>query len=333
MKQLLTTTAVIVAFAVPANAATLTSTFTSFYAFGDSLTDDGKLGTLNAPSLDGRFSNGEVYAEIIAQEFEQAGLDTGNLALGGATAGDENANAFAPLSTFGGQVDVFAGSLASGTGLPTAVAPTFEVAPTGPDTGDNPLVSVFFGANDIFAGQDVIAAANAVADGIRDLAALGSQFDDFLVLGLPDIGDTPAFSGSIQASAASNAFNGQLLSNITDLEAEGLSISYFDTDAVFQEIIASVENATFEFGIFDATTPCTVSFSETGPSCLDAGIEPNTLLFGDAVHPSAPAQALVADRIIAQVEGELSVVPLPASMAFMIFGIAAFGAARMRKVA
>ncbi|MDB2368987.1 VPLPA-CTERM sorting domain-containing protein [Octadecabacter sp.] len=343
MKHLLTTAAVIAATAIPAHSATLTETFTSFFAFGDSLTDDGKLGRLNAPSLGGRFSNGRVYAEIIADEFDQSGGDTGNLALGGATASDVNPNAFSALSTFTGQIATFAGALATGTPLPTSLVVPTDPSLPGPDTGDNPLLSVFFGANDFFNAvdpfvpQDFVAlassTADAVTDGIRDLAALGPQFDDFLVVGLPDISDTPAFFGSQLAFDFTNDFNERLLGNIGELEDDDLNITFFDSDAVFQDVIASVEDGSFEFGITDATSFCTASFNgpDPGTSCLDDGINPDTLLFGDSVHPSGSVQALFADRVLAQLDAELNPVPLPASMSFLLLGLAGFGAARFRK--
>ncbi len=320
MSILLKAGVAVLALSMPASASVLTNTFTSYYAFGDSLTDDGKLGQLFPPSFEGRFSNGPTYAEIIADDFTDAGLDTGNFALGGATAGDENLRPLSELSTFAGQVATFGGALSAG-----AVAP-----------GSNPLVSVFFGANDFFQGRNPIEAAGDVAQGIRDIAALGKGFDDFLLLGLPDFGGTPAFAGE-GSEAASNAalvFNAKLASYALTLEAnDGLSITNFDTDAVFQSIIDSVEGGSFEFGIFDVTTPCTASLSEAGPSCVDLGVDPNTLLFADAVHPNAIAHQLLAEAIVAQYESDLNVVPLPATLPLMMVGLFGLGALSRRRAA
>lgn len=80
--------------------------FTAYFAFGDSLTADGKGAPLAPPSFDGRFSNGLTYADRIAEDFAAAGLPTGNLALGGATAGPVNTTVYpdpaaaAPFATF-----------------------------------------------------------------------------------------------------------------------------------------------------------------------------------------------------------------------------------------
>lgn len=303
----------LVALTLPAHATVLTNTYTSYYAFGDSLTDDGKLVQLNDPSLGGRFSNGPTYAEILAEEFTGAGLDTQNYALGGATANDVNLDPLGQLSTFAGQLGVFSSAVRAGAVLP----------------GSNPLVSVFFGANDFFQGRDPIQAADDVVDRIADIASISPEFDNFLVLGLPDIGATPAFpdgAASQAATKASDDFNTQLAAGLAALgNSQGLSITPFDTNGVFQEIVESVDNGTFEFGIFDVTTPCTASFSLPGPSCLDAGVDPNTLLFGDGVHPNAVAHEVLADAIVDAFEAQLSVVPLPASLPMLLGAVGFLG--------
>ncbi|SLN57279.1 Phosphatidylcholine-sterol acyltransferase precursor [Roseovarius litorisediminis] len=343
MKNIVIAAVLFLGAAGAAPAATIADAYSSFYAFGDSLSDDGKFGTLDPPSLDGRFSNGPVWVEHIAQLFKSAGRDTGNLALGGATAGNVNLNPAGPLSTFGGQIATFAGSLAAGVGLPTKILPTVEFSLNPPSPGANPLVSILFGPNDIFQGFNPVAAANSVANGIRAIASIGANFDDFLVMSLPDIGATPAFAGagSAGATAASNAFNAQLALNVAGLRSEGLNIIEFDTESVFQEILADINSGTFKFGIFDARTPCTASigapldptFSNPG-SCLDLGINPNTLLFVDGVHPNGVVHGLVADRAIAAVENHLAAVPLPATLPMLILAVGGIGfIARRRQTA
>ncbi len=320
--------------ALPAQAGTITDTFTSFYSFGDSLTDDGKFGALSAPSLDGRFTNGLTWAEYIEDDFIAAGHDTGNLALGGATAGPVNLNPAGPLSTFGGQIATFAGALAAGVGLPTKILPSLETKPNGPAPGSNPLVSVWFGANDIFQGFNPIDAANSVADGIRAIGSIaGHSFDDFLVMSLPDIGQTPAFSGagSAAATAATDLFNAQLWLNIKTLETEGFNIVGFDSGTVTQAILDDIATGSLQFGILDATNPCTVSLgaalnpnAPAQPSCVDFGIDPNSLLYVDAVHPNAVAHQLMGEAATSALEASLAPVPLPASLPMLL---AAFGLA------
>ncbi len=320
-----------------AQAATFTDRFSSFYSFGDSLTDDGKFSQLDPPSLGGRFTNGLTWAEHIEDQFVAAGHDTGNLALGGAVAGDVNTESSAALATFGGQIATFANALGSGIGLPTQVLPSVTFKPDAPQPGTNPLLSVWFGANDIFQNFDPVGAANDVAQGIRALHAIDTGlFDDFLVLSLPDLGKTPAFSGSDSAgaSAVTNLFNAQLALNIEDLRSEGLNIVGFETDTVMQKILDDIASGTFQYGIRDANTPCTLSVgaplnpSITNPgSCLDLGVDPNMLLFVDGVHPNAVAHELLADDIGAA----LGAVPLPATLPLMAVVLTGIGLAARRR--
>jgi len=154
--------------ALPAQASTLGDYYTSYYAFGDSLTDDGKFGILFPPSLGGRFSNGPTYAELVADRFEAAGRDT--------TPGDN------PLVSvlFGGN-DFFQGkdliaaadSVADGIRAIAATAgQSFDdfIVATLPDVG---LTPAFLGAGSAFAtaGADTFNAR--LRSNITDLRAEG----------------------------------------------------------------------------------------------------------------------------------------------------------------
>ena len=315
-------------FAVPVTAGTVGDRFSSYYAFGDSLTDDGKFGALFPPSLGGRFSDGITYAEVVENAYIANGADTGNLALGGAVAGDTNNSPLGPLGTFGGQIAAFANSLVNTVGLPTAA--DFSTAQAdAPTPGDNPLISVLFGGNDFFQGFDMEAAADSVAEGIREIANLGDTlgiaFDDFLVASLPDIGATPAFAGpnSAFATGATNVFNTQLSRNIIALRAEGINVHYFDSDAALAPLREDIANGGPIYGVLSADIPCTASLSEPGPACTN----PETLLFADGVHPNSVAHQVTGDAVLARI----AAVPLPASAALMLLGLAGLGAAKRRK--
>lgn len=337
MKKLLTAAVCAVSFAVPAAATSLTNTYTSYYAFGDSLTDDGKLldAALNPVSDDGRFSNGPTWAEYIAAEFDGTGKNTANLAIGGATGDDENFFPINDLSTFAGQIATFTAAVMTGTPLPTRTVGTefFPGQPTNP--GSNPLVSVLFGGNDMFQSvvraafnaangiaettpqQVLVAAADRVTEGILEIAALegGSVFDDFLLLTVP-------------GGNAATIYNSRLASNVLDSRFDDLNIITLDTDLVFGEIIFdALANGGATYGISDVNSICTASLSDQGPFCDN----PNEIALVDTVHPNAIVHQVLGARAISAVEAAVAPVPLPAGLPLLIGGLGVLGLLRMRK--
>lgn len=352
MKYTILATCALLSSATVASAQDLSDTFSSFLAFGDSLTDDGKFnGTpfqSGLPGLDGRFSNGRTYAEIIADDF----AFSQNFAIGGATARNDNENPLPPqFGTFAGQVGTLNTLL---TFDPTALA----------NVGDRPLFSVLFGANDILQNVGLpdgpispgnilpgigALAADAVEDSIRAIAALDDDFNDFLVFNLPDVSQTPLFTNPLFGAGAlaplaaleTNGFNAQLTSNIGELRNDGLNIIEFDLGALFEEQLAAAGAS----GI-DTQTPCSFDLSNPGPenTCVfSAGSPDNTDLslandffFIDGIHPNALAQANTAaaakTTVAAAVAGP-SVVPLPAGFPLLLAGLGAFGLLRSRRAA
>ncbi|MEM8776310.1 MAG: SGNH/GDSL hydrolase family protein [Pseudomonadota bacterium] len=348
MRLLTIATISFTALATAAPASSLSDEFSSFFAIGDSLTDDGKLVQQVPPSFGGRFSNGVTYAEILAQEF---GAATFNLALGGATAEDDNeqqpafemsadgAALFAAFGTFNNQIDTL-------TGLVSPLGPLNAVV------GDNPLVSVFLGANDLLQDLDEaiggaravgVDAANAVGDGIRRLNSLNSEFDNFLVLNLPNLGDTPLFNDPASsvaplaglATQETDAFNNELADIANELRGEGLNIIEVDVAGFFQDILSGA----VDLGISDLTSQCIPSFSVFDPTnnCSLVGFDSegfpifdielaDDILFVDGIHPNRVAQAALADLI----EEQLAPVPLPAGLPLLIVGLGAFGLIRRR---
>jgi len=338
--------------ALPASATSITDRYSSFYVFGDSLSDDGKFGQLPAtpPSEGGRFSNGPVWAEHIAQDFTDAGKDSGNLAVGGATANDTAT--LTPLSTFNGQINAFFNALVTDTGLPQNFTTPPTPEGTGPTPGDNPLVAVWFGGNDLFASfepADIAAAAKSVADGITRLATspLG-MFDDFLVANLPDLGDTPAYSSlltlgattpeelaaaqqvaaaaSAAASAATEQFNLELKSNLDLIEEDlGIRIIDYDAFAVSKDVFANPGDYPFA----SLTQPCTVSLNEADNPFTCTPEQEDLLFFTDAVHPNQVAQKITANNIRTVV----AAVPLPATFWLALFAVGGLAAAGRRRMA
>lgn len=336
MKAIILSTAISVATAVSAGASTLTDVYSGFYSIGDSLSDNGKLNGIipfAPPSLDGRFSNGPVWTELLASQFTAAGSQSINLAIGGAHATGPDLGAAAGanrLLTLQGQVGQLADIGALG----------------GIASGGNPLVSVWMGANDLFdildplisASFNAIDAANAVEAGIRSIATLGAQFDSFLVVNLPDLGRTPAFStllgdplglGAVSAAATAltDAFNAQLATNVQRLRGDGFDIMTFDANALFADVLdGNLDGDLAVFAGMDLRNPCTVSVTDPSfPSCND----PDQRLFVDGVHPNSIAHGVIADRVAASV----APVPLPAGAPLMLLAVAALGLSSRRRAA
>lgn len=342
MKYALMAACAVMVSAPVSQAQDLSQFFSSYIAFGDSLTDDGKFeGTPfepGLPSLGGRFSNGRTYAEIIADDFTV----NFNLAIGGATARNENENLLPPeFGTFGGQVATFTGLVSDPLGQAAV--------------GERPLFSVLFGGNDVLQNVGLpgdfdvepgvgALAADAVEANIRAIGALDENYNDFLVLNLPDVSQTPLFQNedfgaealAPLAALESAGYNNQLAMNIDSLRLDGFNIIEFDLNAfsATQQAMASL------FGI-DTETPCSFDLSNPGPedTCVFSPGSPddtdlslaNNFFFIDGVHPNGLSQAGTAAAIRSAVAA--AAVPLPAGMPLLLAGLCVFGVLRMRRAA
>lgn len=335
MRRLLLTIAVVAA-PLTAQASVVTDAFTSFWALGDSLTDDGNLplgvfaashpgdpilavpgqAAYYAPGDAPRFSNGPTFAEYVAAAFETAGRPTGNLAHGGAEAaepalsGDPSPGLAAQAALLSGEASRF---------------------------GARPLVSILAGANDIFAGlaggdpvTGALSAAVGAADAVAETASLlGSQgVGDLLIGNLPDLGATPAIAlfqprARFLASAATSVFNARLASRVADLRGEGLNVVELDIFSGLNGVMA--DPAAFGFG--DTTLPCLFP----GPAVAGAFGQPPVCsegdalsrLFFDAVHPNIRAHEQIGRIALDRIQADLAPIPLAASLPLLLTGLGA----------
>lgn len=296
MRKLVLAAASLAVLGMPAHAAPVFDRFTSFYAIGDSLSYDGRYGELfELPSVGSRYSNGPVWVEYIAGHF----ATDFNFAVGGATAGPVNANLYpaplVPLSTSAGQGQAVAASAGA--------------------SGTNPLVSVLFGANDLFQGlasgsltpAAVRGIAQNVAETIRRIQAEGgSQFDDFIVSNLPDLGAIPAFNlpvlfarNEVQRLIAAGATQAEIdgakasLEAALQAQAAASALTLIFNDALAQELdalaaLASIyrinqflysqelQNNPARLGLINTTFPCTrdLRAAPAAGDCIVTGINP-----------------------------------------------------------
>jgi phospholipase/lecithinase/hemolysin len=145
------------------------------------------------------------------------------------------------------------------------------------------LYTLWGGAEDIFAAQNPITAADNIATQIQELAADGAQ--NFLWFNLPNLGETPLVSGIPAAAAAANlasqAFNQEWALQVANLDSLGINVIGVNIDTLFNQILAN---------------PAAFGFSNVVAACnATPGCNPNTFLYWDTLHPTTYADSLVAN--------------------------------------
>ncbi len=202
---------------------TFATPISNLFVFGDSLSDPGALNSLApaacrpAPYADCRFTNGPVWAELVAAELGVSGNSAyaggTNYAIGGQTS---SSLLFDPV--FGGQLPAF-NSITGGVADPDA------------------LFVIWAGGNDLLQGLDPLAAVDNIITTILALQVAGAN--DFLIPNLP------------VANLWAVTFNAALASGLNNLGG-GLNITQLDVFGKFFEI--SMNPA--EFGFTNISDPC-----------------------------------------------------------------------------
>jgi phospholipase/lecithinase/hemolysin len=265
-----TVLSVILAILLLLPTAALASNFDTLVVFGDSLSDNGNLYKIDSTAVPsqsyykGRFSNGRVWAEYLAEEdFLDCSLE--DKAYGGATTDGSS-----PPGLIS-QVRDYTGSA------------TLE---------DNTLFAVWIGANDFLEGSDDYEASAAnIRTALDALATFGAEH--LLIINLPDLGSTPRYLGKPEEDGArrlSQGFNAELAAVIDafkDANPE-VNVYEFDVDAFLQ----AVANDPAGYGFTNATQVC--------PSFKIADNFDNSkgYVFWDKIHPTTEAHRVIADQIL-----------------------------------
>jgi len=304
-------------------AASSAQAYSQIVAFGDSLSDNGNLHALfanfgvdtpAAPYYQGRFSNGPVAVEVMAQ---QMGLALDDRAYGGATTGTGNKTATPILDA---------------SGMTSQVNQYVTEKSNAVDA--DALYFVWGGGNDVFKLLDsatpittesvslMLAQARSNYEGmIRSLDAAGAQH--FFLPTLPDLGASGlGFSGGATLQNAlhqiSVGFNQGLAYTASKLEAElGLDIQLFD---VYPSFLAVTQQIVGTGGT--ASLPCwTGSYTGTGGTlCTD----PDKHVLFDQVHPTAYVHNFLGQQMA-------QAVPEPGTWALSFTGLLAVGALARRR--
>jgi len=290
------------------------------YIFGDSLSDTGNVfaasGGTNPPSppyFQGRYSNGPVWVDYLAQDLglnpipfiAASGGATAtegiNYAFGGATTGSSNVGS-PNLPGLQQEINFFTGA------NPTA----------DPDA----LYIVWAGANDYLGGgvSNPSGPLGNLSNAITSLAGAGAK--NIMVANLPDLGNLPLTNNtpnSVPLNALSGLHNSGLtatLNNLNNTLGSSVNIIPLDVNSLFKTAINQPGN----FGFTNVTTACLNQV--TGAVCNNQ----SEYLFWDSVHPTTAAHQLVADAALSALQAQS--VPEPSAG----LGMLAFGALGARSV-
>ena len=321
------------------------SPFSGLYVLGDSLSDQGNLfaatsvlglplGLPAVPASDhyfeGRFSNGEIYAGVLATRL---GLGLSNSLSGG------NNFAFGGTRTDYNRVEL----PPAGEGVyPRGAYPrtlnlqrdAFSARAASAGVDPNALFVVFSGSNDV---ADILrrrmnpatVIPNTVA-GIRNVieAFKAAGALTALVPNLPDLGVVPAITQleglvpgiSATATALTRQYNAAL-DNMLNAES-GIRIIRFDTFSFLDDVVAHPAN----YGLLNATQPCFSGFVDPAPDATVCST-PDAYAFWDVEHPSRALHAALGNRMSLAV----GVVPAPAPWNLLVLGLVAMVLARGRR--
>jgi phospholipase/lecithinase/hemolysin len=173
------------------------------------------------------------------------------------------------------------------------------------------LYTLWGGADDIFAAQNPVTAADNIATQIQELAGDGAQ--NFLWFNLPNLGQNPSLNGVPAAAAAANlasqAFNQEWAMQVANLDSLGINVIGVNIDTLFDQILAN---------------PAAFGFSNVVAACnATPGCNPNTFLYWDSLHPTTYADSLVANLAYQEAFGApVGVTPEPPTVTLLALGAA-----------
>jgi phospholipase/lecithinase/hemolysin len=248
------------------------------YVFGDSLSDVGTVfratGGTYPPSptyFQGRYSNGRVWAEYLADRLHLSSRQTNNFACGGATTGSER-NTLVP-------------------GLLTQVQ---SFTQTHQQTNPDGLYVVWAGANDYLQGvSSATVPVENLTGAITSLVGVGAK--KILVANLPDLGQLPATrtsANSANLSALTQAHNQGLRRSLKLLSQQysDLQIVTLDANTLYRDAI---------------TNPAAFGFTNVISSCLSGSRacgNSDQFLFWDGIHPTTAAHRILGEAAFSAIQ-------------------------------
>ena len=308
----------------------------NFYAFGDSLVDNGNTPKLTGidypppPYYENRFSNGPVWAEYFPGLTGLSFTASNDYGVGGAFAGPLTIDGTTYNNLENLPVSLGGTAAFANVPLPSFLEEVQSFAATGTHFGSSDVVGVWVGANDYFATLAAVEAglanpttafasaiqsvAEQTTEGVEQLTSLGAR--RFIVFNLPDLGETPQFNGDGAAiigiantiSEEHNATLSQFMAG--EHNATGANVIVMNEAQIFNELLADPA----AYGKTNTTAACIDT-----PSCVTAPTAvQNQYVFWDGVHPTTGTHLLIAEYAASALNG-LAGLAAPAQ-------ISAFGA-------
>lgn len=261
-------------------------TFNNVVTFGDSLSDNGNLHSIE-PGSQQRFTTnpGEVAVELVAQHYGYTLTPSVNggtdYAWGGARADTD----LGPIISMQTQVSNY-------------------LTANGGHANANTLYTAWIGANDLFAAATdpanaqtiALSAANAEVATLKQLHNAGAKY--IVVFNLPDVSKTPGIRGTSEAASAGllgTLYNGVLNAGLGQI---GTGIIPVNAYALLNQVIADPAR----YGFSNVTDQaCTTSSSiNCSASTLAAPGAASSYLFADDVHPTTAAHAMLAQVVLSE---------------------------------
>lgn len=314
-KRVVATGFFLLSFLLPLKA--MATSFSQLYVFGDSLSDTGNVFTATrglvppSPYFDGRFSNGLIWVDYLAQDLGLNPSPNTNFAFGGATTGSSNT------------------ILPRLPGLQQEIAGYTQANPTADPNG---LYIVWAGANDYLGGgvTDPTQPLTNLSNAVTSLAGVGAR--NILVLNLGDLGSLPGTRDDSQQSAnlslltdAHNSGLAQTIEALTPQLGTNVNLTFVDVNSLFDSVFANPA----EFNFTNVTTACLSVLS-----CASANQnEQNQYLFWDSIHPTTAGHQLIADLAFSSLNSSPPTgVPEPGStLGVLAFGVLGVGLKLKRK--
>ncbi|PPS44781.1 SGNH/GDSL hydrolase family protein [Chroococcidiopsis sp. TS-821] len=248
---------------------------TELYVFGDSLSDTGMVFQATGgmypppPYFQGRYSNGRVWVEYLADRLNLSSNQVNNFAYGGATT-DGDRNSLVP-------------------GLLTQIQSFHK---TQPKTRPDALYVIWAGANDYLQGASNTIPVENITSAIASLTNVGAK--KILVANLPDLGQLPTTrttANSARLSALTQAHNQSLRRSLKVLQQHSdVQIATLDANTLYREAIASPAT----FGFNNVINPCLTN--------SNACHNPDTFLFWDGIHPTTRAHQILGETAFTAIQ-------------------------------